>query len=182
MLKLIKKLSKYIKDYKKESILTPIFVVLEVIMEVIIPLLMAKIIDVGIQNQDVNYILKMGVLLIIAALLSLTFGMLSGKYAAKASAGFAKNLRKGMFYKIQTYSFENIDKFSTSSLVTRLTTDITNVQMAYQMIIRIFVRGPIMLIFSLIMAFGINAELSCVFLVAVPILGFTLWFIIISTS
>lgn len=179
MLKLIKKLSKYIKEYKKESILTPIFVVLEVIMEVIIPLLMAKIIDVGIQNQDVNYILKMGVLLIIAALLSLTFGMLSGKYAAKASAGFAKNLRKGMFYKIQTYSFENIDKFSTSSLVTRLTTDITNVQMAYQMIIRIFVRGPIMLIFSLIMAFGINAGLSCVFLVAVPILGFTLWFIII---
>lgn len=177
MIQIVKKLSKYIKEYKKESILTPIFVVLEVIMEVIIPLLMAKIIDVGIQNGDVGYILEMGVLLIIAAILSLTFGMLSGRFAAKASAGFAKNLRQGMFYKIQNYSFENIDKFSTSSLVTRLTTDVTNVQMAYQMLIRIFIRGPIMLIFSLIMAFGINAGLSCIFLVAIPILGFALWFI-----
>lgn len=157
---MIKKLSSYIKEYKKASILTPFFVVLEVIMEVIIPLLMSKIIDIGIPNSDIHYILKIGILLTISAIMSLAFGVLSGRFAAKASSGFAKNLRKAMFYKIQDYSFENIDKFSTSSLITRLTTDVTNVQMAFMMIIRILVRGPVMLIASLLMAFSINAKLS----------------------
>ena len=176
---MIKKLASYVKEYKKDSILTPIFVVLEVIMEVIIPLLMARIIDVGIQNGDVHYILEMGVLLIVSAILSLTFGMLSGRFAAKASAGYAKNLRKAMFHKVQDYSFENIDKFSTSSLVTRMTTDVTNVQMAFQMIIRILVRGPIMLIFALIMVMTISMKLSAIFFVAIPVLGAILLFIAI---
>ena len=174
---MIKKLAKYIKDCKKDTILTPIFVIFEVIMEVVIPYLMAKIIDVGIQNSDIKYILEIGIFLIVSAILSLTFGMLSGRFAAKASAGYAKNLRKAMFDKIQTYAFENIDKFSTSSLITRLTTDVTNVQNAFQMIIRILVRAPIMLIFALIMAFTISAKLACIFLVAIPILGFLLIFI-----
>ena len=174
---MFKKLAKYVKEYKKASILTPIFVVLEVVMEVIIPLLMAKIIDVGIQNGDVKYILEIGGLLIVSAILSLTFGMLSGRFAAKASAGYAKNLRKEMFHKVQDYSFENIDKFSTSSLVTRMTTDVTNVQMAFQMIIRILVRGPIMMIFALLMVISISAKLSLVFFVAIPVLGFILFYI-----
>ena len=176
---MLKKLASYIKEYKKDSILTPIFVVLEVVMEVIIPLLMARIIDVGIQNGDVHYILEMGVLLIVSAILSLTFGMLSGRFAAKASAGYAKNLRKAMFHKIQDYSFENIDKFSTSSLVTRMTTDVTNVQMAFQMIIRILVRGPIMMIFALLMVMSISMKLSAIFFVAIPVLGAILFYIAI---
>ena len=176
---MIKKLSSYIKEYKKASLLTPFFVILEVIMEVIIPLLMSKIIDIGIPNSDIHYILKIGILLTISAIMSLAFGVLSGRFAAKASSGFAKNLRKAMFYKIQDYSFENIDKFSTSSLITRLTTDVTNVQMAFMMIIRILVRGPVMLIASLLMAFSINAKLSCVFLVSIPVLGVALFYIAI---
>ena len=179
VIKVVKKLASFIKEYKKDTILTPIFVILEVVMEVIIPLLMAKIIDVGIQNGDVHYILEMGALLIVSAILSLTFGMLSGRFAAKASSGYAKNLRKAMFHKIQDYSFENIDKFSTSSLVTRMTTDVTNVQMAFQMIIRILVRGPIMMIFALIMVMTINFKLSAIFLVAIPVLGGILFFIAI---
>ena len=174
---MIKKLASYIKDYKKETILTPIFVIFEVVMEIVIPYLMAKIIDVGIQNSDVKYILEIGIFLIVSAILSLIFGMLSGRFAAKASAGYAKNLRKAMFDKIQTYAFENIDKFSTSSLITRLTTDVTNVQNAYQMIIRILARGPIMMIFALIMCFTISPKLACIFLVAIPFLGFLLIFI-----
>ena len=174
---MFKKLAKYVKEYKKSAILTPIFVILEVVMEVIIPLLMAQIIDVGIQNGDVKYILEIGGLLIVSAILSLTFGMLSGRFAAKASAGYAKNLRKEMFHKVQDYSFENIDKFSTSSLVTRMTTDVTNVQMAFQMIIRILVRGPIMMIFALLMVISISAKLSLVFFVAIPVLGFILFYI-----
>ena len=174
---MIKKLSKFIGQYKKDSILTPIFVIFEVIMEVIIPYLMAKIIDVGVQNGDLNYIFKIGAILVVSAFLSLTFGMLSGRFAAKASSGFAKNLRKGMFYNIQNYSFTNIDKFSTSSLVTRLTTDVTNVQMAFQMIIRILVRAPIMLIFALAMAFSINSRLALIFVCTMPILAVALFFI-----
>ena len=174
---MIKKLAKYVKDCKKDSILTPIFVIFEVVMEVIIPYLMAKIIDVGIQNSDIKYILEIGIFLIVSAILSLAFGMLSGRFAAKASAEYAKNLRKAMFDKIQTYAFENIDKFSTSSLITRLTTDVTNVQNAFQMIIRILVRAPIMLIFALVMTFSISSKLACIFLVAIPILGFLLIFI-----
>ena len=176
---MIKKLAKYIKQYKKDAILTPIFVIFEVVMEVVIPYLMAKIIDVGIQNSDLNYIFKIGVFLVISAILSLTFGMLSGRFAAKASAGFAKNLRQGMFYNIQNFSFTNIDKFSTSSLVTRLTTDVTNVQQAFQMIIRILVRAPIMLIFALAMAFSINSKLALIFVVVMPILAVILFFIAI---
>ena len=176
---MIKKLAKYIKQYKKDTILTPIFVIFEVILEVLIPFLMAKIIDVGIQNNDLNYIFKIGIILVVSALLSLTFGMLSGRYASKASAGFAKNLRQGMFYNIQNYSFTNIDKFSTSSLVTRLTTDVTNVQMAFQMIIRILVRAPIMLIFALVMAFSINSKLALIFVVTMPILAVVLFTIAI---
>lgn len=174
---MIKKLASYVKEYKKYAILTPIFVILEVVMEVIIPLLMAKIIDVGIQNNDIKYILEIGVLLIVSAIMSLIFGMLSGKFAAKASAGYSKNLRKAMFHKIQDYSFENIDKFSTSSLVTRMTTDVTNVQMAFQMIIRILVRGPIMMIFALLMVLSINAKISLIFFIAIPVLGAVLMFI-----
>ena len=174
---MIKKLASYVKEYKKSAIATPIFVILEVVMEVIIPLLMARIIDVGIQNNDIHYILEMGILLIISAILSLTFGMLSGRFAAKASAGYAKNLRKAMFHKIQDYSFENIDKFSTSSLVTRMTTDVTNVQMAFQMIIRILVRGPMLMIFALLMVSSISAKLSLIFLIAIPILGAILFLI-----
>ena len=174
---MIKKLSKFIKEYKKDSILTPIFVIFEVIMEVVIPYLMAKIIDIGVQNGDLNYIFKIGAILVVSAFLSLTFGMLSGRFAAKASSGFAKNLRQGMFYNIQNYSFTNIDKFSTSSLVTRLTTDVTNVQMAFQMIIRILVRAPIMLIFALAMAFSINSRLALIFVCTMPILAVALFFI-----
>lgn len=129
---MIKELAKYIKQYKKYAILTPFMVILEIIMEVVIPYLMARIIDVGIQNNDLDYIIRIGIMLVISAIMSLIFGVLSGRFAAIASSGFAKNLRQGMFYNIQNYSFTNIDKFSTSSLVTRLTTDVTNVQMAFQ--------------------------------------------------
>lgn len=166
---MIKKLAKSIREYKKESILTPIFVSLEVVMEVIIPLLMANLIDKGMYAGDMNEVLKIGLELVGAAMLSLIFGVLSGSVAAKASAGFAKNLRKDLYYKVQDFSFSNIDKFSTASIITRLTTDVTYVQMAFQMIIRIAVRTPLMLVFSLIMAFGINKELSLIFLILIPI-------------
>lgn len=168
---MIKKLAKSIREYKRESILTPIFVSLEVVMEVIIPLLMANLIDKGMYACDMNEVLKIGLKLVGAAMLSLIFGVLSGSVAAKASAGFAKNLRKDLYYKVQDFSFSNIDKFSTASIITRLTTDVTYVQMAFQMIIRIAVRTPLMLVFSLIMAFGINKELSLIFLILIPIVG-----------
>ena len=171
---MIKKLAKSIKEYKKESILTPIFVSLEVVMEVIIPLLMANLIDKGMYAGNMNEVLKIGLELVGSAMLSLIFGVLSGSVAAKASAGFAKNLRKDLYYKVQDFSFSNIDKFSTASIITRLTTDVTYVQMAFQMIIRIAVRTPLMLVFSLIMAFGINKELSLIFLILIPIVGVAL--------
>lgn len=168
---MLKKLLQSVREYKKASFLTPFFVILEVVMEVLIPFFMASIIDIGIGNKDMPYILRVGGILVLAALLSLLFGALSGKYAAMASAGFAKNLRHDLFYSIQNFSFANIDRFSTASLVTRLTTDVTNVQNAYQMVIRILIRGPVMLVFALIMAMGINLTLTTVFLVAIPILG-----------
>lgn len=171
---MIKKLAKSIKEYKKESILTPIFVSLEVVMEVIIPLLMANLIDKGMYAGNMNEVLKIGLKLVGSAMLSLIFGVLSGSVAAKASAGFAKNLRKDLYYKVQDFSFSNIDKFSTASIITRLTTDVTYVQMAFQMIIRIAVRTPLMLVFSLIMAFEINKELSLIFLILIPIVGVAL--------
>ena len=174
---MIKKLAQSIREYKRDSILTPIFVTFEVIMEVIIPYLMADLIDKGIDAGNMNYILKMGIALAISCVVSLVFGALSGKFAASASAGFAKNLRKDIFYNVQNFSFSNIDKFSTSSIITRLTTDVTNVQNAYQMIIRVAVRAPLMMIFSLIMAFNVNHKLSLMFLVAIPVLGVGLYLI-----
>lgn len=133
---MIKRLAACVRQYKKDSILTPLYVTMEVVLEVIIPLLMARLIDFGIDGGSMSYIVKMGVALVVAAIISLIFGALSGRSAAIASAGFAKNLRHDMFYNVQGFSFSNIDKFSTASIVTRLTTDITNIQNAYQMIIR----------------------------------------------
>lgn len=168
---MIKKIISCVGEYRRDSILSPLCVSLEVVMEVAIPLVMALLIDKGIDKGDMGYIVKIGLVLLVLAAVSLTFGMLSGKYAAQASAGVAKNIRRNMYYNVQNFSFSNIDKFSTASIVTRLTTDVTNVQNAYQMIIRIAVRGPVMLIFALAMAFGISVKLSCIFLVAIPILG-----------
>lgn len=172
---MIKQLASCIGEYKKDSILSPVFVILEVILEVAIPTLMAYMIDEGIEKSNMQVLGKMAVLLVILTLLSLACGVLAGSYAAKGSAGFGKNLRKKMYYKVQEYSFANIDKFSTASLVTRLTTDVTNIQNAYQMIIRIAVRCPIMLVFSLIMAFMINRRISIIYLVIIPLLGFGLY-------
>ena len=177
---MIKRLSKCIREFTLHSLLSPLFVTLEVILEVFIPTIMASIIDKGIAANDSAHIIKTGILLVVIALLSLTCGTLSGKYAAIASAGFAKNLRKDMYEKVQTFSFSNIDKFSTSSLVTRLTTDVTNLQNAYQMIIRIAVRAPFMLVFALIMTMLINAKMAMIFLIIVPILGIGLYLIIMN--
>ena len=175
---MIKKLMKSIREYKKDSILTPICVAVEVILETIIPLLMANLIDDGVYGGEMNLVYKIGLELILCAVLSLVFGVLSGNFAAKASSGFAKNLRKDLYYKVQDFSFINIDKFSTSSLVTRLTTDVTNVQNAFQMIIRIAVRTPLMLIISLFFAISISPKLSLVFLIIIPILAVGLFFIL----
>ena len=142
-------LFKSIREYMKQSILAPLFVVLEVLMEVLIPFQMAKIIDEGIQGQNLTYVIEVGLVLVVMAMLALFFGALAGKFAAEAGAGYAKNLRHDIFYKIQQFSFKNIDHFSTSSLVTRMTTDITNVQMAYMMTIRLLARAPVMIILSL---------------------------------
>ena len=176
---MIKKLLRSVREYKTASLLTPIFVTLEVIMEVLIPFFMSRIIDMGLEQNNLSYTVRLGVILIIAAIASLCFGALSGKYAATASAGFAKNLRHDMFHHVQDFSFSNIDKFSPASLVTRLTTDVTNVQNAYQMVIRVLIRGPLMLVFALIMAMGINMKLSMVFFFAIPFLGIGLFFIAI---
>lgn len=166
-----RKLFQSIREFKKESILAPIFVILEVLMEVLIPLQMAKIIDVGIQNGDLAYIVKMGLILVIMAMLALYFGVKAGKMAAQAGAGYAKNLRHDIFYKVQQFSFKNIDRFSTSSLVTRLTTDITNVQMAYMMSIRLLARAPIMIVLSLVMTMTISMPIALILLVTIPVLG-----------
>lgn len=175
---MIKRLLGSVRQYKKASILSPVFVTLEVILEVLIPILMASLIDDGIEGGDMGYIWKVGMGLVAAALASLTFGVLSGKYAADAAAGFARNLRRDMFYHVQRFSFSNIDKFSTASIITRLTTDVTNVQMAYMMVIRIAARAPAMIIFSLVMSFLINAEISLILLGVVPVLGAGFYFII----
>lgn len=174
---MIKRLACSIREYKKNSILTPVYVCLEVVMEVIIPLFMANLIDYGIDAGNMPYIVKTGILLFTAAMISLLFGVLAGNEAAAASAGFAKNLRKDMYYNVQNFSFSNIDKFSTASIITRLTTDVTNVQNAYQMLIRIAIRSPIMLVFSLAAAFSIDHQLSLIFLACVPILGAGLFII-----
>lgn len=173
-----KRILKSIREYKKDTIKTPIFVMFEVIMEVLIPFLMADLIDYGIDAGQMSVVVKMGVALLISAFISLVFGALAGRSAAIASAGFAKNMRKDMFYNVQTFSFSNIDKFSTSSIITRLTTDVTNVQNSFQMVLRMAARSPIMLAFSLIAAFSIDAKLSLIFLAAIPILSLGLYLII----
>ena len=166
-----------VREYKKQSVLAPIFVILEVLMEVLIPMEMAKIIDIGISGGDLGYIVQRGVILVIMAMLALFFGMQAGNTAAVAGAGYAKNLRHDIFYKIQEFSFKNIDHFSTSGLVTRMTTDITNVQMAYMMSIRLLARAPIMVILSWIMTLMINREIALLFLIVIPLLGGALIFI-----
>ena len=168
---MIKKLASSIREYKKAALLAPLFVIFEVLMEVLIPLVMAELIDHGIEAGNFPYVVKIGIILILMALAALCFGILSGRNAAVASAGFAKNLRQNLYYHIQDFSFTNIDRFSTSSLVTRLTTDVTNVQSAFMMIIRIAVRSPAMLIFALCMVIRISPKLSLIFFAAIPILA-----------
>ena len=184
---IVKTLSKSIREYKRPSILSPIFVSFEVILECLMPLVIVLFLD-ALESEEtiaqgrlMEVILVYGGILIGMAVLSLICGMLSGRFAARASAGFAKNLRKDMYYAIQDYSFANIDRFSTSSLVTRQTTDVTNVQMAYMMIIRVAIRCPLMLIFSLVMSFTVNVTISWVFLALVPVLAAVLVFIILKT-
>lgn len=170
---------KYIKGYVKESILAPILMMIEVVLEISIPYFMSIIVDQGIAKGDQNYVIRIGIIVVFSALLSLLFGACSGKLAAKASTGLAKNLRRAIYSNIQNFSFSNIDKFSTSSLVTRLTTDVTNVQNAYQMVIRTMVRAVFMQVFCLVMVFRINGELALVFAIAIPILAASLFFIVI---
>lgn len=174
---MIKKLMEHIGEFKKDTILTPIFIVLEAVMEVFIPILMASIIDNGVNKGDMHHVVVIGLLMLLAAFLSLGFGAIAGKTAATASTGFARNIRQAMFYNIQNFSFSNIDKYSTAGLVTRLTTDVTNVQNAYQMIIRMFVRAPIMLISAMVMCMIINIKLSLIFFIAIIFLGTSLFFI-----
>lgn len=168
---MIKRLLSYVKEYKTPSILTPCFMILEVAMEMVVPLLMASLVDNGINAGDMKHIIKIGLLMIVAAIIGLIGGLMGGILGAKASTGFAKNLRKGMFDKIQTFSFANIDKFSTAGLVTRLTTDVTNVQNSYQMILRMCMRSPATFIIAMIMSFTINVKIALIYLVAVVVLG-----------
>ncbi len=175
---MIRTLLSEVKEYKRASIATPLFMLLEVLMETLIPFLMASIIDDGVNAGDIGHIYRVGGLMVAAAAVGLFAGMAGGRYGAKASAGFAKNLRESMFNHIQTFSFANIDKFSTAGLVTRLTTDVTNLQNAYQMILRMFTRAPASMICAMVMAFNINARLSSIYLAAVIILGVILFFII----
>lgn len=177
---MLKTLIKEVKQFKRDSLLAPFFIALEVIMEILIPLVTASIIDNGIEAGNLTYVYKYGILMVVLAIFSLSFGALAGKFAARASAGFAKNLRESMYQNIQRYSFSNIDKFSTAGLVTRMTTDVTNVQNAYQMILRMCVRSPLMLICAVISCFSINAELSSIFVVAILFLGGALSIIVLS--
>ena len=167
---MIKKLSKSIREYKTNALLTPLYMIGEVAMEVLIPTLMALIIDNGVYNSDISYIVKLSILIVVAAILSMAFGIMGAKSGSKASCGFAKNLRHDLFHHIQDFSFKNIDSFSTSSLITRLTTDVQNVQQAFQMIIRICFRAPIMFIFAIIMVVHNGGTLVAVFAVAIPVL------------
>ena len=175
---MLKTLLKSVREYKKASILAPLFMIGEVSMEVFIPYNMSKLINNGVQVQDMSYTLKMGLFLALLCIVSLTFGILSGKYASYASSGFSKNLRQDMYYNIQNFSFSNIDKFSTSSIITRLTTDVTNIQSSYQMLIRVAVRSPFMLFSASFMAFYLNHKVSIIFLVAIVILAISLYVLI----
>ncbi len=177
---MIKKLLSYVKEFKRDSIVTPVYIALEVAMEIAIPLLMGWIIDNGVEKGNMKYVLTIGAIMVVVSIFSLAFGVLAGKYAARASAGFARNLRKGMYDKIQSYSFSNIDKFSTAGLVTRLTTDVTNVQNAYQMALRMFARPPLMMISALVMSFYLNAKLALIFVGAIIFLGLALLFVMTS--
>ena len=174
----MKTVLKYVKNYKKDSILTIVFTMFEVFMEVLLPFVTSYIIDRGIEANNINNVYKYGGLMLVMAALSLLFGALGGRYVARASSGFAANLRKGIYDKVQTFSFSNIDRFSTPSLVTRMTTDVTNIQNAYMMSLRIATRAPLMLVFSMIMCFFISAKISLVFLVAIILLGCVLAIVI----
>ena len=168
---MIKILAGSIREYKKPSLLTPVLVTGEVVLECIIPFVIANLLNQIKAGCSLGVIARYGAVLVVMAALSLAFGALAGAACAKASCGFARNLRKDMFYKIQDYSFENIDKFSVSSLVTRLTTDVTNVQMAYMMIVRTAIRSPLMLIFSFTMAYLMGGKMAAIFLLVIPVLG-----------
>lgn len=172
-----KKLLQSVREYKKQSIIAPLLVTLEVLMEVLIPLEMAKIIDIGIAGGNLGYIVQRGLILVIMAMMSLFFGVQAGNFAAIAGAGYAKNLRHDIYYKVQDFSFKNIDHFSTSGLVTRMTTDITNIQMAYMMSIRLLARAPIMIVLSWIMTLTLSKKAALLFLIVIPVLGGTLLFI-----
>ena len=175
--KMNKTLLKSVREYKKQSILAPILVILEVLMEVLIPMEMANIIDIGMTSGDLHYIIQRGVILVAMAMLSLFFGISAGNMAAVAGAGYAKNLRHDIFYKVQEFSFKNIDHFATSGLVTRMTTDITNIQMAYMMSIRLLARTPIMIVLSWVMTLKYSVKVALLFLIVIPLLGGTLIFI-----
>lgn len=179
---MIKTLARQIKEYKSASLVTPIFMILEVAMEMVIPLLMASIIDDGVQAGDMKHIFVIGCYMILAAIVGLFAGVMGGKYGAKASTGFARNLREAMYENIQTFSFSNIDKFSTAGLVTRMTTDVTNIQNAYQMLLRMCFRAPVSLICAMLMAFLINARVASIYLVAVVFLGIVIIFIMRAVS
>lgn len=172
-----KKLLQSVREYKKQSIIAPLLVTLEVLMEVLIPLEMAKIIDIGIAEGNLGYIIQRGLILVIMAMMSLFFGVQAGNFAAIAGAGYAKNLRHDIYYKVQDFSFKNIDHFSTSGLVTRMTTDITNIQMAYMMSIRLLARAPIMIILSWVMTLTLSRKAALLFLIVIPVLGGTLLFV-----
>ena len=174
---MLRLLLKEVKEYKRASIATPLFMILEVVMEMCVPFLMASIIDNGVNKGDMAHIYKVGAIMIVAAGIGLFAGLMGGRLGAKASTGFAKNLRSNIFHKIQTYSFENIDKYSSSSLVTRLTTDVANVQMSYMMLIRTAIRSPLMLLFSIIMAYRMGGFLATAFVIVVPFLAFGLYLI-----
>ncbi|NLC33252.1 MAG: ABC transporter ATP-binding protein [Clostridiales bacterium] len=175
---MIRTLLKSLRDFRKAAIVTPIFMMIESVLEILMPTLMAYLIDRGIQNQDMGYVLRMGLVLLGVSLTSLTLAFFAGRFAAVASAGFAKNLRHDMFANVQTLSFSNIDKFSTASIITRLTTDVNNVQNAFQMMLRLAVRAPMMIIFALIFSFRLHQRLSLIFLALIPVLGLGLYLII----
>jgi len=175
---MIKKLLSSVKEYRKDTILAPVYVTIESILEIIIPTLMAVLIDEGISQKNMSNVLRIGLILVACASVTVFFGIFAGRSAAIASSGFAKNLRRDMFHNVQEFSFSNIDRFSTASIITRLTTDVTNVQNAYQMIVRLAVRAPVMIVFALIFSFRIDARLSLIFLATIPVLGTGLWLII----
>ena len=175
---MIKTLARSIREFKKTAILTPLLVTVEVILECIIPFTIANLVNQMQAGCGMDVIVRYGIELVVMAVLSLIFGVAAGNTCATASTGFARNLRKDMFYRIQDYSFENIDKFSVSSLVTRMTTDVVNVQMSFMMIIRIAIRGPLMLIFSFVMGFAMGGRLALIFLVTIPLLSIGLILVI----